>query len=376
MKPWFRLPPLSCSRLAAAFLMLAASASAATLEVIAGTGEKGSDGDGGPALQAKLDNPFGLVRGPDGALWIADYGAHVIRRIDRERRISTVAGNGRPAYAGDGGPAREASLNHPHELQFGRDGHLYIADTSNHAIRRLDVKTGVITTWAGTGEAGNTGDGGPASKARLKDPISLQFSPGGDLFIADVSSHVLRRVDARTGIISTAAGTGRAGPTPEGAPIQGTPLNGPRSLDFDAAGNLWLVTREGNQVLRLEFGSGIIRHGAGTGARGFGGNGGPARSATFSGPKGIDVVGNGDVYLVDTENHALRRIDAAGGILSMVAGTGAAAGPGSRRVGDALEVPLSRPHGVFVDADGTVFIGDSENHRVVAVRPGASAAVR
>jgi streptogramin lyase len=356
---------------AAALALLSTSSPAATLEVVAGSGEKGSDGDGGPALQAKFDNPFGLVRGPDGALWIADYGAHVIRRIDREGRISTVAGNGRAAYAGDGGPAREASLNHPHELQFGRDGHLYIADTSNHAIRRLDVKTGVITTWAGTGVAGNSGDGGPASKAQLKDPISLQFSPGGDLFIADVSSHVIRRVDARTGVISTAAGTGRAGPTPEGAPLQGTPLNGPRSLDFDAAGDLWLATREGNQVLRLDFKSAVIRHVAGTGAKGFGGNGGPARTATFSGPKGIDVVANGDVYLVDTENHAIRRIDGATGTIAMVAGTGAAPVAGSVVVGNPLEARLARPHGVFVDADGTVFIGDSENHRVVAVRAGA-----
>ena len=333
---------------------------------LAGTGAAGIKGDGGPAREAELDEPFGLVRGPDGAVWFADYGAHVIRRIASDGTITTVIGNGKVAYTGDGGPGRDASLHHPHELRFDRAGNLFIADTSNHAIRRLDAKTKRITTFAGTGQPGYSGDGGRAADAALHTPISLQFSPTGDLFIADIGSHVIRRIDMKTGVITTFAGTGKPGPTPDGAPIANTPLNGPRSLDFDPDGNLWLVTREGNQVLCLRPAQGTIEHVAGTGRGGFVGNGGPAKTATLSGPKGIAVAPDGDVYLADTENHAIRRIDVKRGTLELVAGTG--------QKGDALgsqprEMQLARPHGIFIDRDGTVLIGDSENHRVRAIRP-------
>src|ERR1041385_4066990 len=137
--------------------------SAATLINFAGSGEPGCTGDGGPALQAKLDNPFGLVRGPDKALWFADYEAHVVRRIAANGTITTVVGNGRAEYAGDGGPARGGSFRPPHELRFDRAGNLFICDTGNHVIRRYDPKTRVLTTFAGTGKEGYSGDGGPAS---------------------------------------------------------------------------------------------------------------------------------------------------------------------------------------------------------------------
>src|SRR6185369_14894000 len=143
-------------------------------------------------------------------------------------------------------------------------------------IRRYDPGTKLLTTVVGTGVAGYSGDNGPAGQAKLTEPISLQFSPAGDLFIADIANHVIRRVDGRTGLITTFAGTGQAGPTPDGSPIVGTPLNGPRSLDFDKAGNLWLVTREGNQVLRFDLEKSVIEHVAGTGKKGFTGNGGLA----------------------------------------------------------------------------------------------------
>lgn len=331
----------------------------------AGTGERGFAGDGGPATRAKLNNPFGVVRGPDGAIWFCEYDGQVVRRVAADGTITTVVGNGQTGGTGDGGPARGASLNQPHEIRFDHAGNLFISDMGNHAIRRVDAKTRVITTYAGTGKPGYSGDDGPANRAELKSPISLQFSPAGDLFICDIGNHVIRRVDAKTGVITTFAGTGKAGPTPDGSRITGTPLNGPRSLDFDAAGNLWLATREGNQVFRLDLAQGVIQHVAGNGKQGFTGNGGSAKDATLSGPKGISIAPNGDVFLADTENNAVRKIDVTRGTLELVAGTGEKGdGPG----GDPLKCRLSRPHGVFVDNDGALFIGDSENHRVRVLR--------
>lgn len=310
-------------------------------DTFAGTGKAGFSGDGGPATAAQINNPFGVVRGPDGAIWFCEYDGQRIRRVGKDGVISTVAGSGETGLAN--GPALKASFNKPHEIRFDAKGDLYVADMANHAIRRIDLKSGTVSTFAGTGKAGYSGDGGPAAEAALKQPHSIQFGPDGDLYICDIGNHVIRRVD-KAGRISTYAGTGKAGPTPDGAPIQGTPLNGPRSLDFDRQGRLWLATREGNQVFRFEGGK--IHHVAGTGKKGFTGNGGPAREATLSGPKGIAVAPNGDVLLVDTESHSIRKIDAKTGRLELVLGS------------------LARPHGIWIDPDGTIFIGDSENHRI------------
>jgi streptogramin lyase len=332
------------------------------VDTVAGTGQAGRSGDGGPATAAKINNPFGVVRGPDGALYFCEYDGQLIRRIGKDGVLTTVAGSGQSGY--ENGPALKASFNKPHEIRFDGRGDLYVADMMNHAIRRIDLKTGTVATVAGTGKAGYSGDGGPATEALLKQPHSLQFGPDGDLFICDIGNHVLRRVD-KAGRISTFAGTGKAGTTPDGAPIQGTPLNGPRSLDFDAQGRLWLATREGNQVFRFDLQEGRIRHAAGTGKKGFTGNGGPAREATLSGPKGIAVAPNGDVLLVDTESHSIRKIDAKTGRLELVVGTGE---KGDGPDGPPAACRLARPHGIWVDPDGTLFIGDSENHRVRRLR--------
>ncbi len=336
-----------------------------SIATFAGTGEKGTTADGVAATTAKLDNPFGVVRGPDGAIWFCQYSGQVISRITADGVIHRVAGNGKTSYGGDGGPAREASFNLPHEIRFDAAGNLYVADMKNHAIRRVDARTMLITTFAGTGAPGYSGDGGPANEARLNQPHSLQFGPDGGLYICDIGNHVIRRVEMKTGRISTFAGTGKPGPTPDGAPIAGTPLNGPRSLDFDRTGNLWLVTRQGNQIFKFDLRAGRILHVAGTGAKGFTGDGGPASQATFAGPKGIALAPNGDIYLADTENHCVRMIDARTGLVHLVAGTGE---KGDGPDGDPRRCRLARPHGVFVDADGTIFVGDSETHRIRVLR--------
>jgi streptogramin lyase len=348
-----------------AFLCLAAAARCATISTIAGDGKQGPTTDGAVAIATHVDNPFGVVRGPDGALWFCQYTGQIITRLTPDGRIHVVAGNGKKGYSGDGGPAREASFNLPHELQFDRAGNVYIADMQNHAVRRIDAKTQIMTTIAGNGQPGYSGDGGPAAKAQLNQPHSIQFGPDGSLYICDIGNNVIRRIDPATGQISTFAGTGKAGPTPDNSPIAGTPLAGPRSLDFDAAGNLWLVTRAGNQVLKFDLRAGKIHHIAGTGAKGYTGDGGPARDATFNGPKGIALAPNGDVYLADTENHAIRMIEGKTGLLRTVAGTGE---KGDGPEGDPLKCKLARPHGVFIDTDGSLLIGDSETHRLRVVR--------
>ncbi len=346
--------------------LLSASTRGATVSTFAGNGTKGSAGDGGPATQAQLDNPFGVVRGPDGNIWFCEYGGQRVCKVTADGKLHVVAGSGQKGYTGDGGPALQATFNLPHEIRFDQAGDLYIVDMGNNAVRKVALKTGVITTFAGTGKAGYSGDGGPAREATFKQPHSIQFDPAGDLFVCDIGNHVLRKVSMKTGVISTFAGTGKAGATPDGAPLAGTPLNGPRSLDFDAAGNLWLATREGNQVFKFDLKAGKIQHIAGTGKKGFTGHGGPAKDATLSGPKGIAVAPNGNVYLADTESHSVRMVDVKKGTLELICGTGE---KGDGPDGDPLKCQLARLHGLWVDRDGRVFIGDSETHRVRVIRP-------
>jgi streptogramin lyase len=257
-------------------------------------------------------------------------------------------------------------LNEPYEIRFDKEGHLFFVERMNHLVRRVDAKTEIISTVAGTGELGFSGDGGAATAAQMNQPHSIQFGPDGALYICDISNHRVRKVDMKTGVISTFAGTGQKTATPDGAPISGTALNGPRALDFNAEGNLWLALREGNAVYKFDMRNGIIRHVAGTGQKGFSGNGGPAKNATLSGPKGISIAPNGDIYLADTESHSIRMIDLKSGNLELIAGTGVA---GDGPEGNPLQCKMARPHGVFVDADGAIYVGDSEAHRVRVIRP-------
>ena len=346
-----------------ALLFLSAPLLAAdwTISTFAGTGVKGGSGDGGAATAAQIDNPFGVVRGPDGAIWFCEYTGQRIRRVAPDGTISTIAGTGAKGYSGDGGPALQATFNLPHELRFDAAGDLYIVDMTNHAVRKIDLKTKIITTIAGNGLPGYSGDGGPAKNAQFKQPHSIQFGPEGDLYVCDIGNHAIRRIDLKTGTISTFAGTGKPGPTPDGAKIAGTPLKGPRSLDFDKNGNLWLATREGNQVFKFDLKAGTIHHIAGTGKSGFTGHGGPAKEATLSGPKGISIDTEGNVWLADCESHSIRMIDMKKGTIELIAGLNV---KGDGPDGDPLQCKMARPHGVFCDADGTVFIGDSESHRV------------
>ena len=324
-------------------------------------------GDGAPGLSNdEVNNPYGVVIGPDGALYFCDLDNQRIRRLDlASGETTTVAGNGERGYAGDGGPATEAALNMPHEIQFDAAGHLYIVERDNHAVRRVDARTGVITTVAGTGVAGFSGDGGPAAAAQLDRPHSIVFDPEGRLLICDIGNHRMRRVDLTTGRIETFAGTGERAPTPDGAPLAGTPLNGPRAMALDPAGNLYLALREGNAIYRIDLERETIHHVAGTGEQGYTGDGGPAREATLAGPKGLAYAPGGALYVADTENHVIRRIDLATGVITTALGTGQR---GDGPEPEPRRCRLNRPHGIWVDDAGVLYVGDSEAHRIRVLR--------
>lgn len=362
--PHARRPQLLCKTI----LCWLASTAAYSAEVstIAGSGANKFTGDGGPAVAAGVGGPFGIVVGPDGALYICETTNHVIRRVDLQTGLATtVVGTGEKGNSGDGGLATQAAVNEPYELRFDRDGRLYFVDMVAAVVRRVDPRTGIITTIAGTGESGYSGDGGPATAARLNKPHSIALDHAGGLYICDIGNHRVRKVDLATGVITTFAGTGEKKPTRDGAPIAGTPLNGPRALDFDGQHALYLALREGNAIYRLDLAAGTLHHIAGAGKQGYAGDGGPAAAALLAGPKGVALGPGDDLYFADTESHTIRVIRAASGIVETVAGTGE---KGDGPDGDPLKCRLDRPHGVYVDNHGAVYIGDSNNNKIRVVR--------
>jgi DNA-binding beta-propeller fold protein YncE len=319
-------------------------------------------GTGTPGLSDReVNNPYGVIFGPDGGLYFCDLDNQRIRRFDlRTRQTATIAGNGQKAYTGDGGPATAAALNMPHEIQFDAQGHLYIAERDNHVIRKVEARTGIISTFAGTNVAGFSGDGGPAARAQLRQPHSIVIDRAGHLLICDIGNQRIRRVDIATAMIETYAGTGVAQPPTDGAPVSGTPLNGPRTMVLDDAGDLYLALREGNAIYRIATKTQTLHHVAGTGKQGYSGDGGPARAAELNGPKGL-AYGRGVLFVADTENHVIRKIELTTGIITTVLGTGQR-GDGPET--DPLQCRLSRPHALAVDSAGVLYVTDSEAHRI------------
>ena len=331
------------------------------IETLVGNGAAGRAEEGAVGTGAAIAEPFGVVLAPDGGLVFCDLGNHRVCHVDSvSRRLSVLAGNGEAGMGGDGGPAREATMKQPYEVRFDTVGNLYIVDMVGQAIRRVAAGTGVIETIAGIGEAGFGGDGGPAKHAQFRQPHSIEVAPDGAIFVADIGNHRLRRIDPATGVIVTFAGTGEAAPTVDGADILATPLNGPRTLAFDAEGDLFLTLREGNAVYRIDMRGRTVHHVAGTGKPGYSGDGGDAKAADLAGPKGISVDASG-VYIADTESHTIRRIDRGTGVITTVVGNGKRFDGAD---GEPLACGLARPHGVFVAANGRLFIGDTDNHRV------------
>jgi DNA-binding beta-propeller fold protein YncE len=313
--------------------------------VVAGTGEKGYSGDGSVATAARLNNPFDLAFGPDGSLIFSDTFNHCIRRIDvGSGIISTICGTGAKGFSGDGGPATRAQLNEPYGVAVDRLGRVYFADRINRRVRVIDT-TGVVSTLAGDGSGTFSGDGGPAATAGLTEPNGLTFSPDQTrLFIADVAGHRVRVVDLQAGTIATFAGTGEARHDGDGGPATQAGVFGARAVAFAPDGSLYVMERQGSCIRRIR--DGVIETVAGTGERGYAGDGGDARLAKFDAPKEMAVDPEGNIYVVDTESHAIRRIDAKTWIVTTIASG------------------LARPHGALVAPDGSVLVGDSEHHQV------------
>ena len=340
-----------------------------TIDTIAGTGKPGYTGDGGAATKALLDQPFHCDLDGKGGLFIAEANNQCVRKVDLKTGvIATVAGTGKKGFSGDGGAATGATFDEPYAVVVSPEGDLFIVDRLNARVRKVDAKTGVVSTVAGNGKKAFSGDGGPGDRASLVEPNDCILDGADGLLIADVGDWRIRRLDLKTGRISTFAGTGRRKGRPtreekgDGATATKAVLFGARAVCVDGKGNTYVCEREGNCV-RVVDAKGVIRAFAGTGQRGK--LDGPAGMTTFDGPKAIRCDTWGNVFVVDTENQSIRKVDAAKKVVTTIAG--GRRGPGGDG-GAPLDAGLGRPHGVVLDAAGVLYIADSENHRVRRVK--------
>ncbi|MEK4358706.1 S-layer homology domain-containing protein [Paenibacillus sp. FSL M7-1455] len=340
--------------------------SGGTISTVAGNGTAGSSGDGGAAWMAQLNYPYGVAVDSGGNLYIADTLNHRVRKVDASGNINTVAGNGTAGSSGDGGAAASAQLNKPFGVAVDSGGNLYIADTLNHRVRKVDT-SGNISTVAGNGTAGSSGDGGAAASAQLNKPYGVAVDSGGNLYIADTFNHRIRKVDA-SGNISTVAGTGTAGNPGEGEFATSANIKYPYGVAVDSGGNLFYVADDGSSRVRKVDASGKISTVAGNGTAGSSGDGGAAALAQLYLPYGVAVDSGGNLYIADTYNQRVRKVDASGNI-STVAGNGTAGSSGDG--GAAALAQLNFPFGVAVDSGGILYIADTNNNRVrkVAAEP-------
>ena len=314
---------------------------------------------------AKLTQPFGTEFDSANDLYFVEMTTNRLRRIDAAGRVHSAAGTGERGFAGDGGPGEKAQLNGPHHLTIAPDGLVLISDTWNNRVRKYDPKTGMVSTFAGTGVKGFGGDGGFAEQAQFGGVYCAAFDPKGEtLYVADLDNRRIRAIDYKTRKVSTVAGNGKKGIPTDGARATEAPLVDPRAVAADAKGNIYILERSGN-ALRVVNSRGEIRTVAGTGQKGLSGDDGPAIEATLNGPKHLCVDREGNVLIADSENHVIRKFIPGTGRIVRVAGTGkkGKAGVG----GSALEAELSQPHGVYVAKDGSLYISDSSNHRILKV---------
>ena len=333
------------------------------IQTIAGNGNNAYGGDGGTALQASLESPAGLAFDALGNLYIADPAANVVRRVAGNGAISTVAGTGIVGESGDGGLATKARLNSPAGLAIDSSGGLFTADQNGSRIRRVDLVTGTITTIAGTGQVGLAGDGGPAAGASLYGPLDLFFMPAAagapqTLLVADGSNFRVRAIAGSN--ISTVAGSGNYRYAGDGGIGTTANLPAPDGIAVDNKGDVYVCDQFANR-LRVINAYGIISLVAGSGTPGFAGDGGPAISAMLVDCDAVAIDGSGNVFIADTHNRRIRKIDTSGTITT-VAGNGADnfAGDGAQ----AINAALSNPQGVAVDAQGNLYIADTGNQRI------------
>jgi DNA-binding CsgD family transcriptional regulator/sugar lactone lactonase YvrE len=368
--PWAWLAGLACVAFAAAAgttALLRAHLTPSTgpaIQTIAGTGAPASSADGASALSTSLDHPVAVAIDPSGALLFID--GNRVRRVTAQGTIVTIAGAGDAGHSGDGGVATSARLDSPRALAVQSDGSIFIADTLNSRVRRVDPQ-GIITTVAGTGEPGFSGDDGQAVDARLNSPAGVAVGFGGRLLIADSGNNRIREISA-AGVITTVAGTGDAGYLGDGGPATSAALDSPQGLVVDAEDSLFIADTLNDRIRKIDV-DGLITTVAGNGVSGFAGDGQPATEAAIdlaTGPlssagQAIAVDGALDLFIADALNNRIRKVDVHG-IISTVAGNGEAGYSGDQ--GAATAARLDRPLGVAVGPDGALYIADTDDNRI------------
>ena len=340
------------------------------LTIVAGNGGNGFSGDGGPATSAELWGPFGMFVDSAGNIFIADdYNSRIREVAAATGIISTIAGSGGQGYCCDGHPATNAELDQPIDVFVDSHGNIFIADTFNNRIREVVAATGVIQTVAGNGTAGYSGDGGPATSAELFDPAGVFVDSAGNIFIADSSNDRVREVVAATGVIKTIAGTGTPGYSGDGGPATSAQLNLGTNGQFpmgrllvDSAGNVIIVDSYNHRVRKIAAATGVINTIAGTGTPGYSGDGGPAISAELNQPFDMSIDSAGNIFISDTGNSRIREVVAATGVIETIYGNGMLSYSGDS--GLATNATLYYPSGVSADSDGNIFIADTGNGRI------------
>ena len=313
------------------------------------------------ALTVPLILPSAIVFDTTGNLYFAETGNHVVRKIDPTGNITTIAGTGTQGFSGNAGPATSATLDSPQGLALDTANNLYIADTHNHRIRKLNLTTGILTTIAGTTTPGFSGDKASATSAQLNLPTALALDASNNLYLADTGNHRIRKISA-AGIITTIAGTGTQGFSGDSSPATSAAIDSPTGLAVDAANNLYLADTHNHRIRKITATTGIITTIAGTGAPGFSGDTTVATTATLALPHGITIDPAGNLYLADTANHRIRRIDAATGIITTAAGDGTQAFAGDG--GPAIAASLDGPRNTAVSPSTLLTLSDTGNQRI------------
>jgi uncharacterized protein (TIGR03437 family) len=340
----------------------AASGQTYTIYTVAGNGTLGYTGDNFSATSAELHGPYGVAADSVGNLYISDSGSQRIRMVSNGV-ISTVAGNGTLGYSGDNGPAISAQLDAPYGVAVDSAGSLYIADSGNNTIRK--VSSGVITTVAGNGTQGYSGDNGPATSAQLFTPSWITVDSAGNLYIADIGNNVVRKVSASNGFITTVAGNGTYGFSGDNGQATSAELYGPMGVAVDSAGNLYIADLGNQRIRKVAASNGVITTVAGNGTAGFSGDGAQATSAELNGPYGVAVDPAGNLYIGDIGNNRVRKVS--NGVIATVAGNGTGGYSGDG--GAATIAELNQPVGVSLDSAGNLYIADFLNNRVRLLKP-------
>ncbi|HYR43992.1 MAG TPA: hypothetical protein VER98_13265 [Terriglobia bacterium] len=333
---------------------------AARLVLVAGGGDKIATA---PALESKFDGPFGVDFDRAGNMFIIEMTGNRLRKMESRGIISIVAGNGEKGDTGDGGPAGKAQFNGPHHIAVLPSGDVLVPDTWNNRVRKIDARSGLITTIIGTGKKGSDGDGGPAIDAAFGGLYCAALDSKGErVYLADLDNRRVRMVDLKSGKVTTVAGNGKKGVPKDRAEATDAPLLDPRAVAVDRKGNIYILERGGN-ALRVVDPSGKISTVAGNGQKGATGDGGDALQATLNGPKHLCVDLEENVIIADTENHLIRKFLPRSGKIVRVAGSGKRGTHGIG--GPAEEAELNQPHGVYVHPSGTLYISDSSNNRIL-----------